>query len=58
MSNEKYIEELLVDAAKKDNRSIILQLSKKMREDNPKLSVYESIELAYNEINHNDRKNG
>jgi hypothetical protein len=58
MSNEKYVEELLFKASKKNNRSTILELSKKMRDNDPKLSVYESIERAYNEINNVDKKNG
>lgn len=58
MSTEKYIEELLFEAAKNNNRTIVLQISKKLREENPKLSVYESIELAYNEINSTIKSNG
>lgn len=58
MSTEKYIEELLFEAAKNNNRTIVLQISKKLREENPKLSVYESIELAYNELNSTIKSNG
>lgn len=46
MSNEEIIEELLHEAAELKIREQVLDLSKKIRDTNPKMSLLESIELS------------
>lgn len=47
MTNEEIIEEILYEAADLKIREQVLELSKKIRESNPKMTLLESIELSF-----------
>lgn len=48
MSNEEIIQEILHEAEELRIRHHVLDLSQKLRETNPKMSMLESMELALN----------
>ncbi len=50
MTNEEIIEEILYEASELKIREQVLDLSKKIRESNPKMTLLESIELSFNHI--------
>jgi hypothetical protein len=50
MSNEEIIEEILYEAAGLKIREQVLDLSKKIRESNPKMTLLESIELSFQHL--------
>jgi len=47
MSNEEIIQEILHDAEELRIRHHVLDLSQKIRDTNPKMSILESVELAF-----------
>ena len=51
MTNEEIIDEILHDAAKLKIREQVLDLSKKLKDSNPRMSLLESIELAFKHLN-------
>jgi hypothetical protein len=52
MTNEEIIDEILHEAAELKVREQVLDLSRKLKELNPKMSLLESIELAFQHLNH------
>jgi hypothetical protein len=50
MSNEEIIEEILHEASELKIREQVLDLSKKLRDMNPKMTLVESIELSFNHL--------
>jgi len=50
MSNEEIIEEVLHEASDLKIREQVLDLSKKLRDLNPKMTLLESIELSFNHL--------
>jgi hypothetical protein len=50
MTSEKFILELLIEAESLGIRTNVLDLSKKIRESEPKMDINTSIEIAYNTI--------
>jgi hypothetical protein len=48
MSNEEIIQEILLEAEELRIRHHVLDLSQKLRETNPRMSMLESMELALN----------
>ena len=50
MSNEEIIEEILHEAAELKIREQVLDLSKKIQDNNPKMSKVDSIEFAFNHL--------
>jgi hypothetical protein len=51
MSNEEIIDEILQEASQLKIREQVLDLSKKLRDTNPKMSLLESIELSFKHLN-------
>jgi hypothetical protein len=51
MTNEEIIDEILHDAAELKIREQVLDLSKKLKDSNPRMSLLESIELAFKHLN-------
>ncbi len=51
MTNEEIIEEILYEASELKIREQVLDLSKKIRESNPKMTLLESIELSFQHLN-------
>jgi hypothetical protein len=52
MSNEEIINEILHEASELKIREQVLDLSKKLRDLNPKMTLLESIELSFKHLNH------
>lgn len=50
MSNEEIIEEILYESYELKIREQVLELSKKLRDLNPKMTLLESIELSFNHL--------
>jgi hypothetical protein len=50
MTNEKIIEEILYEASDLKIREEVLNLSSKLRQLNPRMTLLESIELSFNHI--------
>jgi hypothetical protein len=50
MTSEKFILELLIEAESLGIRTKVLELSKKIRESEPKMDINTSIEIAFNTI--------
>lgn len=50
MTTEKYILELLIEADTLGIRTEVLELSRKLRESEPKMDINKSIEIAYNTL--------
>jgi hypothetical protein len=50
MTSEKFILELLIEAESLGIRTKVLNLSKKIRESEPRMDINTSIEIAYNTI--------
>lgn len=50
MTTEKYIVELLINADTLGIRTKVLELSKKLREVEPRMDINKSIEIAYNTL--------
>lgn len=50
MTNEEIIEEILHEAADLKIREQVLDLAKKLRDSNPKMSLLESIELSFSHL--------
>jgi hypothetical protein len=50
MSNEEIIDEILHEASELKIREEVLNLSIKIREANPKMTLLESIELSFNHL--------
>lgn len=50
MTNEEIVEEILIEAAQMKIREQVLDLSKKIRETNPRMTLLESIELSFNHL--------
>lgn len=50
MSNEEIIEEILHEASDLKIREQVLDLSKKLRDLNPRMTILESIELSFNHL--------
>jgi hypothetical protein len=50
MTTEKYILELLIEADSLGIRTEVLELSRKLREVEPKMDINVSIEIAYNTL--------
>ena len=50
MTNEEIIEEILHEAADLKIREQVLDLAKKLRDSNPKLSLLESIALSFSHL--------
>jgi hypothetical protein len=50
MSNEEIIDEILHEASELEIREKVLELSKKLRDMNPKMTLLESIELSFKHI--------
>ena len=50
MSNEEIIEEILHEASDLKIREQVLDLSKKIRDLNPRMTLLESIELSFNHL--------
>jgi hypothetical protein len=51
MTNEEIIDEILHDAAELKIREQVLDLSRKLKELNPRMTLLESIELAFKHLN-------
>ena len=51
MTNEEIIDEILHEAAELKVREQVLDLSRKLKELNPRMSLLESIELAFKHLN-------
>ena len=51
MTNEEIIDEILHDAAELKIREQVLDLSRKLKESNPRMTLLESIELAFKHLN-------
>jgi hypothetical protein len=50
MSNEEIIEEILYESYELKIRDQVLDLSKKLRDLNPKMTLLESLELSFNHL--------
>jgi len=50
MSNEEIIEEILYESYELKIREQVLELSKKLRDSNPRMTLLESIELSFNHL--------
>jgi hypothetical protein len=50
MTNEEIIDEILHEAAELKVREQVLDLSRKLKELNPRMSLLESIELAFEHL--------
>jgi hypothetical protein len=50
MTAEKYIFELLIEAESLGIRAKVLSLSREIRENEPKMDINTSIEIAFNTI--------
>jgi hypothetical protein len=50
MTNEEIVEEILLEASELKIREEVLNLSKKIRESNPKMTLLESIELSFRHL--------
>jgi hypothetical protein len=50
MTNEEIIDEILHEASELKIREQVLDLSKKLRDLNPRMTLLESIELSFNTI--------
>ena len=50
MTNEEIIDEILHEASELKIREQVLDLSRKLREQNPRMTLLESIELSFNTI--------
>ena len=50
MTNEEIVEEILRKAENLKIKEEVLELSRKLREAGPKMSLLESIELAFNHL--------
>lgn len=50
MTSEKFIFELLIKAESLGIRKEVLELSRKIRESEPKMDINTSIEIAYNTL--------
>jgi hypothetical protein len=50
MSNEEIIEEILYESYELKIRDQVLDLSKKLRDFNPKMTLLESLELSFNHL--------
>jgi hypothetical protein len=50
MTSEKFILELIIEAESLGIRTKVLELSKKIRESEPKMDINTSIEIAFNTI--------
>jgi hypothetical protein len=50
MSNEEIIDEILHEASQLKIREQVLDLSKKLRDSNPRMSLLESIELSFKHL--------
>jgi hypothetical protein len=50
MSNEEIINEILYEASQLKIREQVLDLSKKLRDLNPRMTLLESIELSFNHL--------
>lgn len=50
MTNEEIVEEILVEASELKIREEVLELSKKLRESNPRMTLLQSIELSFNHL--------
>ena len=53
MTSEKLIDEILHEAAELNLREQVLDLSKKIRESNPKMTLLEAIELSFSHLKKN-----
>jgi hypothetical protein len=51
MTNEEIIDEILHEAAELKVREQVLELSRKLKELNPRMTQLESIELAFKHLN-------
>jgi hypothetical protein len=51
MTNEEIIDEILHEAAELKVREQVLELSRKLKELNPRMTLLESIELAFKHLN-------
>jgi hypothetical protein len=52
MTNEEIIDEILHEASELKIREQVLDLSRKLREQNPRMTLLESIELSFKHLNH------
>jgi len=50
MTSEKFIFELLIEAESLGIRTKVLDLSRKLRESEPKMDINTSIEIAFNTL--------
>ena len=50
MSNEEIIDEILYEASQLKIREQVLDLSKKLRDLNPRMTLLESIEVSFNHL--------
>ena len=50
MTNEEIIDEILHEAAELKVREQVLDLSRKLKESNPRMTLLESIELAFKHL--------
>ena len=50
MTSEKFILELLIEAESLGIRTKVLDLSKKIRESEPRMDINTSIEIAFNTL--------
>jgi uncharacterized protein YeeX (DUF496 family) len=50
MTNEEIIDEILYEASELKIREEVLDLSKKLRDSNPRMSLLESIELSFKHL--------
>jgi len=53
MTSEELIDEILHEAAELKVREQVLELAKKIRDVNPKMSLLESIELSFTHLKNN-----
>jgi hypothetical protein len=53
MTSEEIIEELLMESSELHIREQVLELSKKLRDSNPKMTLLESIELSLKHLKNN-----
>jgi hypothetical protein len=50
MTSEEIIEEILIDSESLGIRTKVIELSRKLRESEPKININKSIEIAYNTL--------
>jgi hypothetical protein len=50
MTTEKYVFELLIESESLGIRTKVLELSRKLRESEPKMDINTSIEIAFNTL--------